>query len=101
GAGGNLNGCASFAAGSLSGKIVLVNRGTCAFSDKIRNIANAGGLVGVIGLVAPGDPFEGAFGGGPPITIPGFMVSQATSNTVKSQLSAGVIATFDPATTIH
>jgi subtilisin family serine protease len=97
GAGGNLNGCAAFPAGSLTGKIGLVDRGTCAFSDKIRNIANAGGLVGVIGLVAPGDPFEGAFGGGPPITIPGFMVSQATSNTVKSQLSAGVIAKFDPA----
>jgi len=101
GAGGNLNGCAAFAAGSLTGKIVLVNRGTCLFSDKIRNIANAGGLVGVIGLVAPGDPFEGAFGGGPAITIPGFMVSLATSNTIKSQLAVGAIAKFDPANIIH
>src|SRR5207253_1958910 len=53
GAKGNLNGCAAFAAGSLTGKIVLVDRGTCAFSDKIRNIANAGGLVGVIGKFDP------------------------------------------------
>jgi subtilisin family serine protease len=96
GAGGNLNGCAAFAAGSLAGKIVLVDRGTCFFSDKIRNIANGGGLVGVIGLIAPGEPFAGAFGGGPPITIPGFMISQATSNTIKGQLPAGVIAKFDP-----
>src|SRR5262249_12799374 len=29
-------------------------------------------------------------------TIPGFMVSQATSNTIKSQLAAGVVAKFDP-----
>jgi subtilisin family serine protease len=100
GAGGNLNGCAAFAPGSLSGKIGLVDRGTCAFSDKVRNIANGGGLVGVIGLVAPGDPFEGGFGGGPAITIPGFMVSQATANTVKSALASGVIARFDPVNTI-
>ena len=91
----NTLGCDPFPAGSLSGKIVLVDRGMCAFSQKIRNIANAGGLVGVIGLVVPGEPFEGAFGGGPAITIPGFMVSQDTSNKLKSQLP-GVIANFDP-----
>ena len=96
GAGGNLNGCAAFAAGSLTGKIVLVDRGVCAFSAKIRNIGNGGGLVGVIGLVTPVDPFEGAFGGGPPITIPGLMISQATANTIKGQLAVGVVARFDP-----
>jgi subtilisin family serine protease len=96
GAGGNLNGCAAFPARSLAGKIGLVDRGTCNFSDKIRNIANAGGAVGVIGLVAAGEPFEGGFGGGPPITIPGFMISQATANTIKGQLAAGVVAKFDP-----
>jgi subtilisin family serine protease len=97
GAGGNLNGCAAFPAGSLTGKIGLVDRGTCTFTDKIRNVANGGGLIGVIGLIAPGDPFEGAFGGGPAITIPGFMVSLATATTVKSQLASGVVARFDPA----
>jgi subtilisin family serine protease len=98
GAGGNLIGCAAFAAGSLTGKIVLVDRGTCAFSDKIRNVANGGGLIGVIGLIAPGEPFDGAFGGGPAITIPGYMVSQATSTLIKSQIAAGaaVVAKFDP-----
>jgi subtilisin family serine protease len=100
GAGGNLNGCAAFPAGSLTGKIALVDRGVCAFSDKVRNVANGGGLIGVIGLVAPGDPFEGAFGGGEPITIPGFMVSQATSNTIKAQVAGGVAARFDPANKI-
>lgn len=96
GTGGNLNGCAAFAAGSLTGKIVLVDRGVCTFAQKIRNVGSGGGLIGVIGLVAAGDPFEGAFDGGPAVTIPGFMISQATSNTIKSQLAAGVIARFDP-----
>ena len=50
----------------------------------------------MIGLVAAGNPFEGAFDGLTPVTIPGFMISQATSNTIKSQLAGGVVARFDP-----
>jgi len=96
GAGGNLLGCASFAPGSLAGKIVLVDRGTCGFSIKISNIAAGGGLIGIIGLVAPGDPFEGGFGGGTP-TVPGYMISQSVSNRLKSGLAAGVTVKFDPA----
>ena len=58
GAGGNNLGCAAFAPGSLTGKIVLVDRGGCGFSVKISNIAAGGALAGIIGLVAPG---EGGF----------------------------------------
>jgi minor extracellular serine protease Vpr len=100
GAGGNLDGCAAFALGSLSGKIVLVDRGACNFTLKIKNIGDAGGLIGIIGLVAPGDPFEGGDGGDRPITIPGFMISQAHSNMIKKQLDVGVTARFDPASSI-
>ncbi len=64
GASGNLNGCAAFEAGSLAGKIVLVDRGVCDFSLKISNIAAGNGLIGIIGLIAPGDPFEGSLGDG-------------------------------------
>jgi hypothetical protein len=97
GAGGNLWGCEAFAPGSLSGKIVLVDRGSCNFSLKIKNIGEGGGLVGVIGMVAPGDPFEGGFGGDEPITIPGFMISQANSTAIKAIVPTGVVARFDPA----
>jgi minor extracellular serine protease Vpr len=95
GAGGNLLGCDPFAAGSLAGKIVLVDRGVCSFSIKIANIGAAGGLIGIIGLVAPGDPFEGGYGGGD-VTIPGYMVSQIISNRLKSGLPNTVVR-FDPA----
>lgn len=94
GAGGNTLGCDPFPAGSLSGKIVLVDRGACAFSVKISNIAEGDGLIGIIGLVAPGEPFGGAFGGGNP-TIPGYMISQADSNALKSGLPNTVVR-FDP-----
>ncbi len=95
GAGGNLNGCAAFPAGSLAGKIVLVDRGACNFTLKIKNIGDAGGLIGIIGLVATGDPFEGGDGGDRPITIPGYMISQANANKLRSGLPNTVV-TFDP-----
>jgi subtilisin family serine protease len=113
GAGGNLLGCslgsdpnstadgdAPFPAGSLAGKIVLVDRGTCNFSIKIFNIQRGGGLAGIIGLVASGDPFDGALGGGGPFTIPGYMIYQADSNTLKSGLPDTIVR-FDPASGIE
>lgn len=69
----NLDGCLPFT-GDLSGLVVAVDRGGCFFSDKVRNIEQAGGIAGVVMLVAPGAPFAGAFGGGDPITIPGFNI---------------------------
>ncbi len=96
GANGNLNGCAAFTPGSLAGKIVLVDRGACNFTLKIKNIGDGGGLIGIIGLIAPGDPFEGGDGGERPITIPGYMISQANANKLKSGLPNTVVR-FDPA----
>ena len=52
GAGGNVDGCVAFPAGSLTGKVVLVDRGTCNFSLKIANIAAGNAAIGVIGLIA-------------------------------------------------
>ena len=95
--GDNQNGCAPFT-GDLSGYIVLVDRGACNFTAKIKNIADAGGEVGIIGLIAPGEPFEGGDGGDRPINIPGYMISQADSNALKGALAGGeVIVNFDPA----
>lgn len=94
GAGGNLNGCAPFAAGSLSGLVVLVDRGACNFTLKIKNIGDAGGVIGIIGLVAPGAPFSGGDGGDAPITIPGYMISQADANAIKA--AVGSTGTVDP-----
>lgn len=95
GAGGNTLGCSAFPAGSLTGKIVLVDRGSCGFSTKIANINAGGALAGIIGLVAPGDPFSGGFTAGTPaITIPGYMILQSDANKIKSQLGVGVSMTI-------
>ena len=95
GANGNVTGCAPFLAGSLTGKIVLVDRGGCGFSIKIFNISSGGALAGIIGLVAPGDPFEGGYTPTGPITIPGYMISQENANILKSGLPNTVVK-FDP-----
>ncbi len=97
GAGGNLDGCAAFAPASLTGKIVLVNRGSCNFTLKLANISHGGALVGIIGLIAPGDPFDGSDGGDRPIEIPGYMINLTAANLLKSQLANGVVVRFDPA----
>jgi subtilisin family serine protease len=97
GAGANLLGCDPFPAGSLVGKVVLVDRGVCNFSLKIANIAGGGGKIGVIGLVTPGDPFDGGLGDCPSDlchAIPGFMVSQSTATAMKNPAA---LVSFDPA----
>ena len=64
------------------------------------NVSVGGGEVAIIGMVQPGDPFAGADGGDRPIDIPGFMISQADSMTLKSGLGAGVTVRFDPASAL-
>jgi minor extracellular serine protease Vpr len=96
GAGGNLLGCDPFATGSLAGKVVVVDRGACNFTLKIKHIGEAGGLLGIIAQNAPGDAFEGGDGGDRPIDIPGYMVTQAIGNRLKSGLPDTAVR-FDPA----
>jgi minor extracellular serine protease Vpr len=81
-----------YAAGELAGRIVLVDRGTCSFSLKIANIAAAGGTLGIIGLITAEAPFAGAFGGGVQ-TIPGYMISQADANILRTNTA---VVRFSP-----
>jgi len=100
GVGGNLNGCAAFTAGTLTGKVVLVNRGACDFSLKIANVAGGGAEAGVIGVIDSSAPFEGGLGACPDdlcSSIPGFMVSLATANAMRTSITAGpTTVTLDP-----
>ena len=75
GAGGGLTGCdvgadpnngtPPFAAGSLAGLVVLVDRGDCDFSKKISNIAFGGAVAGIIGMINDDPPFTGSLGACP------------------------------------
>lgn len=76
--GGNHNnklGCDPWAAGSLAGKVAIVQRGTCNFSLKLTNMQNAGAIFGIVYNNAPGAPI--VMGATDPLTnpIPAGMIS--------------------------
>lgn len=98
--GSNKNGCAAYT-DSMTGKVVLADRGGCNFTLKAKNASAAGAVISLIGLVAPGDPFEGGDGGDRPIDIPSFMINQATSNLLKAQIANGVVVGINPADAIN
>jgi subtilisin family serine protease len=98
--GSNRDGCVAYT-DNMAGRVVLADRGVCSFTLKAKNASDAGAVISLIGLVAPGDPFEGGDGGHRPINIPSFMIDQATSSLLKAQLANGVIAGIDPADAIN
>jgi minor extracellular serine protease Vpr len=68
--------CAALPAGSLSGKIALISRGTCTFSTKIRNAQAAGAVAVLMVNNVAGDPTAMGQDGTPAQpTIPAYMVS--------------------------
>ena len=89
-----------FAPGELDGLIVLVERGACNFSEKVANIALAGGVIGIIGLVTNEEPFSGALGDCQEDAcndIPGYMIFQSLSNDLEDAVAAGTVTVqFDP-----
>ncbi len=67
--------CSALPAGSLSGKIALVYRGTCSFSTKIRYAQGAGAVAVIVVNNSGGDPVAMASDGTPnQPTIPAYMV---------------------------
>ena len=89
------DGCASVAAGA-SGKIALINRGTCTFSQKVAN-ANAAGAVAVIVVNnVAGDPTAMATTEGFDDDIPAVMISKGDGAALRASgaTSVTVAATF-------
>jgi subtilisin family serine protease len=66
------------AAGSLTGKIALISRGACTFSEKIRNAQDAGAVATIVVNNVAGDPTAMGLGGIPnEPTIPAYMAALA------------------------
>jgi minor extracellular serine protease Vpr len=57
--------CSALPAGSLTGKVALIGRGTCDFSTKIRFAELAGAAVVLVGNRVPGDATAMALGASP------------------------------------
>ncbi|MEY2547379.1 MAG: minor extracellular serine protease Vpr, partial [Verrucomicrobiota bacterium] len=70
-------GCSTLPAGSLTGKIALISRGSCTFSTKIRDAQNAGAVACLIVNNVAGDPTAmGQDGTANQPTIPAYMLGQ-------------------------
>ena len=83
----NSDGCGA-AVISLTGKIVLIDRGSCTFVSKVQ-AAQAAGAVGVI--IANNTSGIFSMGGTGSVSIPAVMISQADGITLKSALLSGVV----------
>lgn len=88
------DGCTPYAAGSLTGKAVLIRRGTCTFYTKASNAQNAGASAVILynnaaGYISP------TVAGDPPITIPVLSVSDVDGAKIDSLLAGGVSLTVD------
>lgn len=71
---------------AVNGRIALVDRGTCAFAVKAKNVQNAG-AIGVIVVNNAAGSAPGLGGADPTVTIPAISVSLADGNTLKAALS--------------
>lgn len=83
-------------ASAVSGKIALIDRGTCTFVSKVTEAQNAGAVAVIIINNVGGQPITMGGTGAGGITIPVIMLSQTNGNLIKTQLNNGqtVIATL-------
>ncbi|SDD62267.1 S8 family serine peptidase [Aquimonas voraii] len=86
---GNELGCdagGGFPAGSMTGKIALISRGTCAFTEKLANAQTAGAIGAIIFNNNPGQPPIAM--GGTEASIPAVMVFNADGLAIRAHVTA-------------
>jgi hypothetical protein len=81
-------------ASQVTGKIAIVDRGTCGFIVKVKNAQDAGALAVIVADNAAGSPPAGLGGADPTIVITSVRVTQADGNLIKANLAGGVAATL-------
>lgn len=75
---------------ALNGKIALIDRGICGFTDKVLAAQNAGAVAAIIANNTGGPPIQmGGFNSN--ITIPSIMISLADGNAIKLALAQGAV----------
>ncbi len=82
--------CTALPAGSLTGKVVLIRRGTCTFHTKSLNAQNAGAVAVVLYNNVAGR-FSPTVAGTPPITIPVVAISDVEGVLINGRLAAGPV----------
>lgn len=84
-----LDGCTAIPAGSLTGKIGLIERGTCSFTVKVKNAQYAGASAAIIyNSSANGNTIANMSGTDVTITIPSVLISNTEGEYIKGLLAA-------------
>lgn len=83
--------CAALPAGSLTGKIAFIDRGTCGFAIKAKNAELAGAIGVIIGNNAAGAAPNMAATAGTTNLIPSLSVSQNDGTAIKTQLAVTTV----------
>jgi Zn-dependent metalloprotease len=82
--------CTALPAGSMTGMIGLVDRGTCAFTIKVKNAQDAGAIGVVVADNVPGG-VVGMGGSDPTITIPSLRITLEKGNVIKGELGSSTV----------
>lgn len=85
-----LDACTALPTGSMTGFIGLVERGTCAFTVKVKNVQNAGAVAAIIYNNAGGTAVGGMTGTDNTITIPSVIIDNPEGEFIKSKLAANI-----------
>lgn len=83
--------CAALPAGSLTGQIAFIDRGTCGFSIKASNAQAAGAVGVIIGNNQGGTAIINMADGSPSSTLPSLSVTQNDGTAIKNALAAGTV----------
>lgn len=97
---GVLNGCDAFSnATDVAGNIALIDRGTCAFTQKVLNAQSAGAVAAIVCMVN-NDPLI-RMAGCDDIDIPSFMITKQLCDQIRMELPVNVSFKnpFEPPTT--
>jgi hypothetical protein len=83
------DGCSAVSS-AVSGKIALIDRGTCNFTVKVKNAQNAGAIGAVIANIASSTNMPIMGGSDSTVAIPAVLISFADGNALKGQLGSGL-----------
>lgn len=83
-------GCNALTAGSLTGKIALIRRGTCTFVTKVKNAQDAGAIAVIVMNNVEGTPVPMG-GTDATITIPSVMISKADGDLLETAVNSGTV----------
>lgn len=87
-------------ASGVAGKIVMVDRGTCNFDEKVQNAEDAGAVAAIVVNNVDGPPFVMGSGSGIFPNIPAVMISKADGTRLRAQISQGLDVTLSASTLI-